>query len=275
MNLETKVKKIKKNAKGITLVALVVTIIVLLILAGVAISLTIGNNGIFTRAQDAAIKNENASVYEQLQFIIADYQMGDVENNTSTDILAKLKTDGYVNEDNTVNVDNLMGRSMNTGKGTITTGDVYVIEQRQKTSSSTTADTNSSMDYYVIYYDEDNTEVNLGIAFETTREQEPLYRLEPTEIMNSQNGVNVYFEFFVLLDKNNNQVEFGERIVIKQNGITYFDGDATVCITNNVLDISHIYSQIDNKWNKEKSIEIIAYKDGVPYTWSGFVSWYV
>ena len=34
-----------KKIRGITLIALVVTIIVLLILAGVAISLSIGNNG--------------------------------------------------------------------------------------------------------------------------------------------------------------------------------------------------------------------------------------
>jgi len=46
--------KLKKQEKGITLIALVVTIIVLLILAGVAISLTIGNNGLFTRAENAA-----------------------------------------------------------------------------------------------------------------------------------------------------------------------------------------------------------------------------
>ena len=35
-----------KNEKAITLVALVVTIIVLIILAGISISLVIGNNGI-------------------------------------------------------------------------------------------------------------------------------------------------------------------------------------------------------------------------------------
>ena len=58
-----KIRKIKKQVKGITLIALVVTIIVLLILASVAISLSIGNNGIFTRAQDAAIQNEIASIY--------------------------------------------------------------------------------------------------------------------------------------------------------------------------------------------------------------------
>ena len=49
-----------KKEKGITLVALVVTIIVLLILAGVAISLTIGQNGIFTRAQNATERWEKA-----------------------------------------------------------------------------------------------------------------------------------------------------------------------------------------------------------------------
>ncbi len=43
-----------KKERGITLVALVVTIIVLLILAGVAISLTVGNNGLFSRAKNAA-----------------------------------------------------------------------------------------------------------------------------------------------------------------------------------------------------------------------------
>ena len=43
-----------KKENGITLVALVVTIIVLLILAGVAISLTVGDNGLFRRAQNAA-----------------------------------------------------------------------------------------------------------------------------------------------------------------------------------------------------------------------------
>ena len=42
-----RLRKLQKEVKGITLIALVVTIIVLLILAGVAINLTIGNNGIF------------------------------------------------------------------------------------------------------------------------------------------------------------------------------------------------------------------------------------
>ena len=60
-----RLRKMQKGIKGITLIALVVTIIVLLILAAVAINLTIGNNGIFTRAQNATQKWEEASKNEQ------------------------------------------------------------------------------------------------------------------------------------------------------------------------------------------------------------------
>lgn len=55
----------KKQEKGITLIALVVTIIVLLILAGVVISLVIGNNGLFNRAQDATNRWRKAEANEQ------------------------------------------------------------------------------------------------------------------------------------------------------------------------------------------------------------------
>ncbi len=60
------IRKLKKQVKGITLIALVVTIIVLLILAGIALSLTIGQNGIFSRAQTAANTWRNAETNEQL-----------------------------------------------------------------------------------------------------------------------------------------------------------------------------------------------------------------
>ena len=63
----TKIKKILKQVKGITLIALVVTIIVLLILAGVALNLTIGQNGVFQRAQEAANTWRNATNNEELE----------------------------------------------------------------------------------------------------------------------------------------------------------------------------------------------------------------
>ena len=51
--------------KGITLVALVVTIIVLLILAGVTITLVVGQNGLIGRAQNASNTMANATANEQ------------------------------------------------------------------------------------------------------------------------------------------------------------------------------------------------------------------
>ena len=62
---KTTLRKIKKQVKGITLIALVVTIIVLLILAGIALNLTIGENGLFTRAQNAANTWQLAEQNEQ------------------------------------------------------------------------------------------------------------------------------------------------------------------------------------------------------------------
>jgi hypothetical protein len=55
-----------RNKRGITLVALVITIIVLLILAGITISLTIGENGIITIAQQVGKNYVQASIDEQI-----------------------------------------------------------------------------------------------------------------------------------------------------------------------------------------------------------------
>lgn len=54
-----------KQQKGITLIALVITIVVLIILAGVAISLTLSDNGIFKRATEARDKYTNAAKAEE------------------------------------------------------------------------------------------------------------------------------------------------------------------------------------------------------------------
>ena len=61
----------KKQVQGITLIALVITIIVLLILAGVAINLSLGENGIFNRAKEAKIKYTEAQLKEELETELA------------------------------------------------------------------------------------------------------------------------------------------------------------------------------------------------------------
>lgn len=58
---------LRKEEKGITLVALVITIIVLLILAGVSISLVIGQNGLITRSKSGANTYQKAAANETNQ----------------------------------------------------------------------------------------------------------------------------------------------------------------------------------------------------------------
>ena len=74
-----------KKERGITLVALVVTIIVLLILAGVAISLTIGSNGIFTRAQNAVKQYDEAAKDENTEMQTFEDEFDNVVQNLKLD----------------------------------------------------------------------------------------------------------------------------------------------------------------------------------------------
>lgn len=63
--------------KGITLVSLIITIVILLILAGISISMLIGDHGIIKRAQEAGRNYEEAAKYEEEQLAKL-YQM--IEN---------------------------------------------------------------------------------------------------------------------------------------------------------------------------------------------------
>ena len=99
-----------KNQKGITLVALIITIIVMLILAGVSISLVVGDNGVLTQAQNLDPIQERATLKEAVGFanteMTADYytdttdykteyqaDYGIVEITNGTDAKSKLTLD--------------------------------------------------------------------------------------------------------------------------------------------------------------------------------------
>jgi len=73
-----------KKAKGITLIALVITVVILIILAGVAINLTIGENGIFSKAKYARDKylNEESLEQQQLNELYAYLGAEDLPENT-------------------------------------------------------------------------------------------------------------------------------------------------------------------------------------------------
>ena len=57
----------KRNERGVTLIALVVTIVVLLILAGTAIAMLSGDDGIMTNAQRAQAANTEGEVREKIK----------------------------------------------------------------------------------------------------------------------------------------------------------------------------------------------------------------
>ena len=59
--------KKQKNTNGITLIALVITIIVLLILAGVVLNLTLGENGILKKAEQAGEQYKISEILEKLE----------------------------------------------------------------------------------------------------------------------------------------------------------------------------------------------------------------
>ena len=71
-------KKIQKN-RGITLIALVITIIVLIILAGVAINLAFGQNGLVARAKTARGEYSTAEAKEKLEQEILNVQIQAVQ----------------------------------------------------------------------------------------------------------------------------------------------------------------------------------------------------
>lgn len=71
----------KRKNEGITLVALVITIIVLIILAGVTLSMVVGDNGIITKAKEAKQNMSNATAEEKelLQNMLN--EMNEIEND--------------------------------------------------------------------------------------------------------------------------------------------------------------------------------------------------
>ena len=79
----------KKN-KGITLVALVITIIVLLILAGVSISLVVGDNGVLTQAQNAKSETKKADADNAMNLSLSSLSTNFMANEWKDDTSAKI-----------------------------------------------------------------------------------------------------------------------------------------------------------------------------------------
>lgn len=113
-----------KNNKGITLIALVITIIVLIILAGVGLAAITGNNGIFDNASTAALETDKGTILESLRLEIYNKRLNDVRSkNNNTEYL---QNQGIIDENGVLDVSKISDE-LETGKGTLETGDVYYI----------------------------------------------------------------------------------------------------------------------------------------------------
>ena len=82
------------NEKAITLIALVVTIVILLILAGVTITMTLGQNGLFTRAREGAAAYNESEVRDDLSMLITQYTWDKVSGKTDKSLGDYLKDNG-------------------------------------------------------------------------------------------------------------------------------------------------------------------------------------
>ena len=80
------------SQKGITLIALVITIIVLLILAGVTLSMVLGDDGIISQAQSARSTQEESTDIEAITLAVAAQDMEIIANNGTRDA-TKLDTE--------------------------------------------------------------------------------------------------------------------------------------------------------------------------------------
>ena len=141
---ETLIKKMtkkEKHNKGITLIALVVTIIVLLILAGVAISTLMGNNGIITRSSQAKEAKRAGEVEEQVRLWNLDKQIYTRSGNVGTapeemsTLVQKLVDEKMLTSDEK---DQILG---NTTKGIEATGQVTIGEKTIVFGNPSTAKT--------------------------------------------------------------------------------------------------------------------------------------
>ena len=91
-------EKLKKRTslgeKAITLIALVVTIVILLILAGVTITMTLGQNGLFTRARAGAAAYNESEVRDDLSMLITQYTWDKAAEKTDKSLGDYLKDNG-------------------------------------------------------------------------------------------------------------------------------------------------------------------------------------
>ena len=167
----------QKKQNGITLIALVISIIVMLILAGVSLNMTIGDNGIITQAQKAAIMNSIAILQDFLQMEYTRYNEELEEYETPMELIRAKhpeyffqNTEGYIldSENHVMYLINKNGlpddiKNQIVGGEATSIGDYY----NQRDVYGTTSD-------LLVYYCENGIDTILGLTKDDLKKDNPL-----------------------------------------------------------------------------------------------------
>ena len=175
-----------KRNKGITLIALVITIIVLLILAGVAIAMLSGQNGILKKAADAKTETEHASELERVKLVVQSV----LTDGKGTVDLTKLEEELQQEFKN-----DSKKPTYQEGKITLTNGDIYKVTtsgrmekaitfKKQGTGELVEGDeviASNGEKFYVIGFSDDKTNVNLLAKYNLKKEGTEITLKQDTE----------------------------------------------------------------------------------------------
>ena len=83
-------KGINRN-KGITLIALIITIIVLLILAGVTLSMVMGDSGLFNKANNASEQTKISNAKEIIRMQVLENELNKKTKHLEKKTLVKIE----------------------------------------------------------------------------------------------------------------------------------------------------------------------------------------
>ena len=172
-----------KRNNGITLIALVITIVILIILAGVAINLTLGENGIFNKAKYAKEKYTNEEYLEQEQlnelyaYLNEDSKLPENTKDTDMGTTVKLPSEWYSTtaayvstEDGTVvkkQVKTASVVAVATGGGeTVPVPDGFYYVGGNKATGVVISDNKEDQNKYAGYKDDGKTAKDVGVELE-------------------------------------------------------------------------------------------------------------
>lgn len=99
--------KIFKNKNAITLLALVITIIIMLLLAGVAIQMAIGENGLIAKSTQAKTQQAKAELYSTAKLEYLNLKTKTIENNQPEPAV-----ESVLSESNFLNKYNIIGNNI-------------------------------------------------------------------------------------------------------------------------------------------------------------------